>query len=723
MPVPIAEDGTWTYTMTNLKAGRYSVSVHGMDGKLSTGSSDIDFYVTGENSLPKPIVSAATDGYEITFTLEPGTGVTAEEIEWTVCRTDEHGERTSRWESADENGGCVIDQYVGPYTNTYTFTIVYCADGVYSEPEEYVWNVEGSPYPINGEIPVDLDVPETWEAGNDMALSWTPVVEGQHLEINLYKAFTDEWLWGDSEDASSVEEITFVIDGNLLDDGQYLIRLNSDADTYESVNKKYYFTVIDNRPEGPEITLSADKIKVGEYVYATVTLPEDREEILAVQTGMNMYQYHVRNGSIIPIEQESLGVYTYRFRLKTENGWTKPTEKIITVELAGKIPRVDYKTLVTWPARITAGQDVTITVKKITGVDHYSVSVYGNGFRHNENFDGTQVTIPGVLFEAGDNIQIRVYAYVKGLYEAIGDGEECAAKAYTVAGSASLADPITISAENTTVYVNGYTKIFLDRPAEKIILMTKEPGLDIWKTTGRWFDGSWEEVEVSFWTDGPAQVRLTAFINGKWTQWSNELSFMVNPVIGLLECPEVTAAQAGNCLHVSWSAVDHAESYYIQVYMTTSHKWYSWWIQNGATEHSIPVSKIGEGSGYVFVLSEGTGYESDYSNQRRALFTVKALKIPDDGVHTPEALTVIEAEAFAGIDAKKIIIPETCTEIRSRAFADIETLEEVWILGMNTVVAGDAFEECGNVVIMTPEGSKAEGILDGKPNITIEHIP
>ena len=41
----------------------------------------------------------------------------------------------------------------------------------------------------------------------------------------------------------------------------------------------------------------------------------------------------------------------------------------------------------------------------------------------------------------------------------------------------------------------------------------------------------------------------------------------------------------------------------------------------------------------------------------------------------------------------------------------------------DTVVAENAFDGCGEIVVITPEGSMAETALSGKPNITIEHIP
>ena len=56
-------------------------------------------------------------------------------------------------------------------------------------------------------------------------------------------------------------------------------------------------------------------------------------------------------------------------------------------------------------------------------------------------------------------------------------------------------------------------------------------------------------------------------------------------------------------------------------------------------------------------------------------------------------MTEIEAEAFSGIAAEAVIIPEGCLTIGSKAFADCPNLKYAQIPA-NTSYAEDAFDGC-----------------------------
>ena len=65
----------------------------------------------------------------------------------------------------------------------------------------------------------------------------------------------------------------------------------------------------------------------------------------------------------------------------------------------------------------------------------------------------------------------------------------------------------------------------------------------------------------------------------------------------------------------------------------------------------------------------------------------------------PEALTMIEEEAFAGSDCQAVILPEGCESVGSRAFADCKRLVCV-LAGVDVQIAADAFEGCGEVGVI-----------------------
>ena len=74
----------------------------------------------------------------------------------------------------------------------------------------------------------------------------------------------------------------------------------------------------------------------------------------------------------------------------------------------------------------------------------------------------------------------------------------------------------------------------------------------------------------------------------------------------------------------------------------------------------------------------------------------------------PVALKVIETEAFEGISASVVIIPEGITSIGSKAFAECTKLERVYIPASVSNIGTDVFIQSPYVVIYGYSGSKAE---------------
>lgn len=73
----------------------------------------------------------------------------------------------------------------------------------------------------------------------------------------------------------------------------------------------------------------------------------------------------------------------------------------------------------------------------------------------------------------------------------------------------------------------------------------------------------------------------------------------------------------------------------------------------------------------------------------------------------PDKLKAIGEEAFMGTDMSSIAIPEACTAIGSRVFADSPELTWIYIPSSVKSIEFDAFEGSDNVTIYAPEGSCA----------------
>ena len=73
----------------------------------------------------------------------------------------------------------------------------------------------------------------------------------------------------------------------------------------------------------------------------------------------------------------------------------------------------------------------------------------------------------------------------------------------------------------------------------------------------------------------------------------------------------------------------------------------------------------------------------------------------------PENLKAIGDEAFMGVEATDIFVPDGCESIGSRAFAGNTSLKYITIPASVKEIASDAFEGCNSLTIRAPRGSAA----------------
>ena len=74
------------------------------------------------------------------------------------------------------------------------------------------------------------------------------------------------------------------------------------------------------------------------------------------------------------------------------------------------------------------------------------------------------------------------------------------------------------------------------------------------------------------------------------------------------------------------------------------------------------------------------------------------LKSSQTKLTLPANLTAIEDETFEGAVMNAVIVPDGCTAIGSRAYANCSELVFLSVL-KGTVIAADAFEGCGSVTV------------------------
>ena len=74
----------------------------------------------------------------------------------------------------------------------------------------------------------------------------------------------------------------------------------------------------------------------------------------------------------------------------------------------------------------------------------------------------------------------------------------------------------------------------------------------------------------------------------------------------------------------------------------------------------------------------------------------------------PSAVKEIEEEAFAGISASVVKIPDGLTTIGQKAFANLPNLREIYIPASVTQIEENVFQNSPQVVVYGYPGSKAE---------------
>ena len=125
------------------------------------------------------------------------------------------------------------------------------------------------------------------------------------------------------------------------------------------------------------------------------------------------------------------------------------------------------------------------------------------------------------------------------------------------------------------------------------------------------------------------------------------------------------------------------------------------WAENSV---AIEVIKV-DGVSLVVLTPEET-----LQRARGIAMSAKATTDIPAAIALPQALTIIEEEAFAGIAASRIEITESVTAIEARAFADCENLQAILIPESVLKIDDTAFTGCQGVTVYGVKGTEAERI-------------
>ncbi len=122
------------------------------------------------------------------------------------------------------------------------------------------------------------------------------------------------------------------------------------------------------------------------------------------------------------------------------------------------------------------------------------------------------------------------------------------------------------------------------------------------------------------------------------------------------------------------------------------------WIWNITKENGQCSLSVTQGAGESHVLKPTAYQAKAFLVDAETIYDVKPFEFCLDSLHLPAFLNTIVAEAFANLDCQAVFVPEGCTSIGERAFADCSQLYYVRIPTSVTEVAGNAFEGCPDCI-------------------------
>ena len=572
----------------------------------------------------------------------------------------------------------------------------------------------------NGNMPeVEATVPESVTRVDFMEIQITNAatfLNGayENLWLHAEAYFPDEDRWYGCYDWDG--EGTIMLPTAELEAGTYELHVRAGADGYVGSTSVYKFSV--NAPENDAIRFVIDKTEVvtGEEFTVSVYAPgADQVKLfegygeIDCRNGNTYVQPHSHD------EATELRFHAEAHMLETD-AWVK-TEPITVTVTAPYGSITAAKLGLVMPTRLEADKELTIAWNDL-GLQHYDVEIVRlrDDVRvwHSWNDQGEiAVTVPTVMpedtpenverllktedpiLQAGEFYRVNLY------FQRYGYNSLHIEKQIVVVSDDMYAQGLTLmvdgQTEACTTLVNVDVPVRITAPQNATAILVWN-GYD-WE----WHDGSDTSFHIAW---GDANERLVyakytteKIVDGKdwweynWSGLSNIVSVNVTRN-GYVEAPVVELSSAtplrGEAL--SFTVSNPESGFNWTVYDPVDDWSWDWSDWEEKTSHEINTFDLQVDRTYLLCVDkygsegyEGTGVEIP--------FTVGAAdKIYDGNVlELPTGLKAIEEEAFAGISARTVVIPEGCTSIGSLAFADCGSLKYVVIPDSVTSIEGDAF--------------------------------
>ncbi|MBQ8162282.1 MAG: leucine-rich repeat domain-containing protein, partial [Clostridia bacterium] len=727
--VHIMHDGEQVYGDRFEEPGDYELQAFWPEGEYSlyvtAGALGYSWYNDGEQEPENfTITSPADDPGRLT--VSKTELITNENFSWTLyakgadqvalCMTEDPGNLNAEENHWHEQEGDWAEGNWNSFGHEGTYYLF--IGGYFANDEGGYWEYVGEPVEIHVTAPNgDVPVPEVGYASlvpaNEDYIFTVRAAENVHYDVSV------NWIGDWSFDLMRAEDCegaqTFTVDSQYIDNpDHFVIRVwywySGEMTGYNDGYLEYHFRAEDTPNfDDEKVTLTAEKDHA--------LLNEDVEITVTTQGASEIRLYNL-DGEFDAAEGDTwirtTGEEYLYARALIDGTWYTSSPVTIAREYLGECGRVEYSLGET---ELLRGDTLHLHIDESEHATWYDVHIMHDGeqvyyFRFEEPGD---YELQAFWSDGDYCLYVSAGAPGYGWYD---DGEQEQGN-FTITSPED--DPGRLTVSKTELATNEtFSWTLYAKGADQVALcMTEDPSSlhaeeNHWhEQEGDWAEGDWN----SFGHEGTYYLFIGGYFasdeGGYWDYVGEPVEIHVTAPHGSAPAPEVSFAGIAASNHDYTYTVRAAKDV---IYNTSVVREGNWDVElvsdNGCTgEKTLTLGSEVIGDSAYFVIRVWywypetiTGYNDGYEEYH--FFSVSGNAV----LVLPKGLSTIEEEAFEGIAAEQVQIPQGVTRIESRAFAACPNLREVKVPASVTYIADDAFE--GDLYLVGPSGSYVESFAE-----------
>ena len=570
-------------------------------------------------------------------------------------------------------------------------------------------------------------------------LTMTPangqVTRGDWLTVTAASQDHGEWMWAElySVDDSDpfdprwdfVEHydvgggLTLRIPTLLLEPGEYALRIGMDAVGWQGRQTTAYFTVNAGAtlPQA-ELLFDREAMQAGEdmRIYAWAPGAEYMELDISWDRDPNWWDHRDGGGDQVRWNWGCGcgGEYTFTLRVHYPEGSGEQDFEVVRTFSVTSEGKLEEPVVSGIPTVLLVGETVHGSFQAIDDAQWYNVELNycpdeGDwqmltwDERDPSDTGATSIDLDGSLFAVPGRYRLSVNAQTVGVDNGFtelwltvlpaGDGEDIITNIQPeylsqdrpyIAIRAPGATHIDVWVSGTNPVPENDDTLWLSMDgdsAEDFIVFSAHEGKRYVKIKATMASGATKTRNYEVTVNAPYGDLWgpRVWMDDIWTQ-GQALNFRVDPMSALFIYTEITDKATGNVVYEDEDLNFDDWSYSIPANQFTPGRWYS-----------------------LYIYSTQVGY-----NYNETTFDICMLPSDAATLTLPAALMTVEPEAFAGVAAQRITLPDTVNSIAAGAFANCPNLILVDLPSNCEGIDADAFTGSGPLMAYGEVGSSAE---------------